>query len=189
MHKQFVCKQILKKKVLFFFSLSILLTLAIVGSILYVLQEQSDGGLWLAFIVAALLLLILIWGVLFFQRNIIIPLQELCSTIQRITDGDFDKPVQIRAVDEIGQVGECVNDLAINVQEILLYTWNHTHNNFIPLADLPLDPALLKKEISKIYQVNEDLKEFLRTFTYFEVKLEQDAMLSDTPDDSTADNA
>ncbi len=189
MNKQYTCKQNLKKKVLLFFSLSIPLSLLIIGSMLHASQGQSDKGLWVASFAAVLLLMILIRGLFFFQRSIVIPLQELCSTVQRISDGEFDKPIQIRAMDEIGQVGESVNDLVINVQEILLYAWNHTHKNFTPLKELPSDPSLLKNEISKIYQENENMKEFLLTFTYFEVKLDREKLVSDTPDDSNADKS
>ncbi len=189
MNKQDNCKQNLKKKAMLFFSLSIPLSLLIIGSMLYASRGQSDKGLWVALFAAVLLLVTLVLGLLFFQRSIVVPLQELCSTVQRISNGEFDNPVQIRTMDEIGQVGESVNDLVINVQEILLYAWNHTHKNFTPLKELPADPSLLKNEIAKIYRENENMKEFLLTFTYFEVKLEHEKMVSDTLDDSNADNS
>ncbi len=189
MNKQDTCKQNLKKKAMLFFSLSIPLSLLIIGSMLYAALGRSDKGLWVALFAAVLLLVTLIRGLLFFQRSIVIPLLELYSTVQRISAGELDKPVQIRAKDEIGQVGESVNDLLINTQEILLYAWNHTHKNFTPLKELPSNPSLLKDEISRIYQENENMKEFLLTFTYFEVKLDREKLVSDTPDDTNTDNS
>ena len=46
-----------------------------------------------------------------------------------MTDGRLDQPVQIATRDEIGRIGELINDLAINTQEVLLYFWNHTQEN------------------------------------------------------------
>jgi methyl-accepting chemotaxis protein len=146
----------------------------------------------LVFFVTLFLLLIvtLISSLVFLQRSIIVPLENLRTALQRMTEGHLDIPVQIKNRDEVGQVGELVNDLSINMQEVLLYIWNYTQQHFNLLdrisgecsgsvsADLNLSG--IKQDLAGMQLSTEELQAIVVAHDYFEVKLEKKKMVSDT---------
>lgn len=200
----------LKKASLFFFTLSILLTLIIAACVLYevtnnrihvlpydgsseILVHESKGeiGFLSVFLTGSLTLLLctLIGGMLFFKRSILIPLGITGDIVQQMTEGHLNKPIQIKADDEIGQVADGINSLAINMQEVLLYIWNHTQQNGILLdhiseqlkdnPDSVSTPSGIKDDVGQLRRENEELRDIVTTFDYFEVKLEHEKMVSD----------
>lgn len=204
----------LRKKSLLFFTLTILMTLMVAAGVLYesanhwTLLHESMGngdvagsgnrlsGFPPVYLAGSLVLLLctLIVAMIFFQRNIILPLERIGNATRRMTEGQLNTPIRIKAKDEIGRIGELINDLAINMQEVLLYIWNYTHQNFVlldriseQLNDQPdgaLTPPWVKDDIARIRQDNEDLKFIVTTFDYFEVKLEHEKMVSDPLQDT-----
>ncbi len=149
----------LKTKALFFFFLTILLTLVAVADVLYestnhwvrVLPTDSSSGTLVheniingdagidgvtrffpVLLTGSLVLLLftLIVGMIFLLRNIIIPLENIADAVRRINEGHLDKSIPIQAKDEIGHVIESINDMSVNMQEILLYIWNNNQQNF-----------------------------------------------------------
>jgi len=208
----------LKKKSLVFFTLTILLTLIMAAGVLYesmnnrmhIIPSEGNSEIFVhankcnstpdsngsagfssAFLTGSLTLLLctLIGGMFFFMRNIMIPLEITGEIVHRMTEGHLDKPIQVKAGNEIGQVAEGINGLAINMQEVLLNIWNHTQQNFILLdriseqlnsqPDSALPLSQLKKDIARVRQENEGMKDIVTTFDYFEVKLEHEKMVSD----------
>lgn len=181
----------LKKKSLFFFALTIMLTLTVAAGVLCESTNNRIHVLPSIFLTASLTLLLctLIGGMLFFKRNIMIPLETTGEIVQRMAAGHLDKPIRIKAGNEIGQVAEGINGLAVNMQEVLLYIWNHTQQNFILLdriseqlnsqPDSALPLSQLKKDIAQVRRENEGMKGIVTTFDYFEVKLEHEKIVSD----------
>jgi methyl-accepting chemotaxis protein len=56
-----------------------------------------------------------------FMRRITGPLQHMVETSRVISDGDLSRTVQIRTKDEIGLLGETINGLTSNIQEIVAF--------------------------------------------------------------------
>ncbi len=218
----------LKNKSLFFFALSILLTLIAAAAVLYefannhppvlpydaigealILEGKGDAApgsngfstFSSVFLVGSLTLLLctLIGGMLFFKRNILIPLETTRDIVQRMAEGHLDKAIRIRSDNEIGQVAEGINSLAINVQEVLLYVWNHTQQNVVLLdriskqlqapPDNALPSSILKEAVDQVSLKNEELKDIVTAFNYFEVKLEHEKMVSDPLDETIKSEA
>jgi signal transduction histidine kinase len=44
------------------------------------------------------------------------PLEQLVAKVQRIGEGDLSRPVQIRRVDELGRLGQAVNDMCLQLE-------------------------------------------------------------------------
>jgi hypothetical protein len=67
----------------------------------------------------------------FFIRNIIIPLGKLERMTRDMADGRLDRLVHDdgKAGCSIGIIGENVNSLAMNLQEVLLLVWNLSEHN------------------------------------------------------------
>lgn len=183
----------LKKQTFIFFVVTTLLTLLITIGI--VCNSAGNGAstslpVYLICLVS-LLFITLIVAMLFFQRNVLVPLEKICATTQLMTEGHLETPIQIRAGDEIGKVADLINDQAINMQEILLFIWNYTRHNFELLDDIsvrmeqddsdsPEALTKLKEDVAHIREGSEDLQSIVTSFSYFEIKLEDEKMLSDT---------
>lgn len=64
-----------------------------------------------------------------FVKHITIPLCKIAEVARRINEGDLSQIIQIDSQDEIGQVGEAINELTSNFQEVATFTAstvNHT---------------------------------------------------------------
>jgi methyl-accepting chemotaxis protein len=57
-----------------------------------------------------------------FIKNITQPLQKMAVVAKRINEGDLSQMVEVEHKDEIGQVGETINDLTSNLQEVAAFT-------------------------------------------------------------------
>ncbi|MEN8189557.1 MAG: HAMP domain-containing protein [Thermodesulfobacteriota bacterium] len=173
----------LKKKGTVFFCLAFLLTLLMVGGGLYNVPNRYLIG------PALLMIATLGGGLFFYQRKIIASLEEVESRVLHMSGGNFDKQVHVQAEDEIGRVGGRINDLAMNMQEVLLTLWNHSQennrlldridNNIAEQQKKGALPEVLSNDLAELRLYNESLREIVRSFNYFEVKLEDDKMISD----------
>ncbi len=178
----------LKKQLLTFFSLTMVLTLIVTACVLY---DNSFTKPVFFFLMASLTLLFitLIGGTILFQRNIIRPLENIGKGVLRMNEGHLDQLIHIETNNEIARVAEGINGLAMNMQEVLLFVWNHTQQNFTIFGRIQeqIDgqeagssiPPLVKKDISQAFAGNKELQDVVTTFDYFEVKLEHKKMVSD----------
>jgi len=57
-----------------------------------------------------------------FHKNIIRPLSTMEKTIARMNEGHLEESMPANSKDEIGRIGEMVNRMASNFQEVLLFT-------------------------------------------------------------------
>jgi uncharacterized membrane protein YtjA (UPF0391 family) len=177
----------LKNKALFFFVLAVLLTLTVFGGIC------STAGVPPATVSLALFFLLctLVAAVLGFHFYVLKPLAEINAVTKLMTDGCLDGLNRIRRNDEIGRLGETINDLAMNMQEVLLFVWNHSQENRALMQEIgeQLDACActqvdtrtaVQEELAKMRQADEDLKAIVLTFSYFEIRLEHERMLAES---------
>ncbi len=188
----------LKIKIRFFFMLTILLTAISAAGLLY--EYVSRGPEAVGAVVSSVMLVILlllglqIAAMMYWRRSIMQPLAEVGAATRLMADGHLETLNQIRRTDEIGLLGENINDLAVNMQEILLFVWNHSKMNHelleniagelnVTLKEVVSDPeqlsAGIQKDVVEMYRNNEDLKSIVLSFSYFEIKLENEKMVSD----------
>jgi methyl-accepting chemotaxis protein len=131
-------------------------------------------------LIIAIVFILVIATMILFIRNIVEPLDMMAKAAARIADGHLNETVPIRNNDEIGEIGELINDLAINLQEILLHTWNSADQN-ITLLDNMYTIICAQKESCKSRQLEEDiefvrqdiesLKEMVKAFDFYNVEL------------------
>ena len=146
--------------------------------------------------VLVVLLCCLVGGMIFFLRSIITPLENIVNAVQRMSEGSLDKPIPTQTVDEIGLVGGHINDLAMNMQEILLYLWNHVRENTTLLDSVAAQLKGLREDqtalagisadFARMREDNEELKSIVHSFSYFEVILEKEKMFSDPVQENVA---
>ncbi len=190
----------LRRRIIYFFAALIFLVGLLTVTGLFLMYDSSAMGestpvltgkspiFFVSIFFVLITTLISCW--LFLHRSILIPLEKLRYTLQRMTEGQLDLPLSIRSNNEVGQVGELVNDLSINIQEVLLYIWNYTQQQFSLLdritkkivlpATADQNLSVLNQDVGEMQRNAEELQAIVTAYDYFEVKLEQDKMVSDT---------
>lgn len=192
----------LKKKAQLFFVLNFLLTMIAAAGLLYVFFKHSGETSRIIHaslcVILFFLLNVQIAAMIYFKRNIIKPLAEMQAASRLMADGHLETLNYMKRADEIGSLGENINDLAVNMQEVLLFVWNHSRlsrdllENIADDLNFSLDMEQsgsgsengIQKDISKMHHNNEDLKSIVLSFSYFEIKLENEKMVSDYQQES-----
>ncbi|TAA75560.1 MAG: HAMP domain-containing protein [Candidatus Electronema aureum] len=169
----------LKNKALSFFALTVLLTLF---TAVFVMR----GGPPVAALAAlGLLLCVLAAALLSFQIYVLKPLADVHAVTRQMIDGHLDRLNRIHRADEIGRLGESINDLAVNMQEVLLFVWNHGQESrellerIAALSDAE-PQSELDEDIEQMRQSNENLKDIVTSFSYFEIRLEHERMMAES---------
>jgi nitrate/nitrite-specific signal transduction histidine kinase len=168
----------LKSRALLFFALTVLLTLLAVVGVLY---ERGSTLILLSFLLA-----IQVVTFFFFHHYVLQPLSALLTATRQMTDGHLDSLIRIARKDEIGRLGESINDLTVNMQEVLLFIWNHSQQSRELLEhttrqlDTPDSLSTARDDLEKMWQNNEDLRAIVLSFSYFEIRLEHERMLADS---------
>ena len=156
-----------------------------IGKILKHLQIRMllvMSGVFLTFFVA----------IFVFMRRIIKPLDEIGRATFKMAHGRLDEPVPVREHNEIGKIGEFINDLAIDLQEILLHVWNHTRQDIVLMERIapimssqPLGnglPAKFREDFYLVKQDIEDMRDMVKAFNYYHVRLDEEKVLvNETP--------
>jgi uncharacterized membrane protein len=116
--------------------------------------------------------------------KILKPLGGTIDAAKAITEGNLGETVPVRAHDEIGMLGELLNDVAANFQEVLLLVWNHTASSSRALQEIEAVVArsqsgggTLSEVRDHLTVVQEDLhaiQEVARTFQFYRVTLGQE---------------
>jgi methyl-accepting chemotaxis protein len=168
----------LKSKAFFAYALTILLTLLAAVGVLY------EGEFTL--LLLALLIFTQTAVLFFFHHYVIQPLARVHAAAQKMTDGHLDSLIRIGRQDEIDRLGESINDLAVNMQEILLFIWNHSRQNQELLEqtaawlDKPEPLPAIQNDLEEMQRNNEELKAIVLSFSYFEIRLEHERMLAES---------
>lgn len=168
----------LKSRAFFFYALTVVLTLLAAGGVLY---ERGLTLLLLTLLIAAQTA-----ALFFFHHYVIKPLAHVHAATRQMTDGHLDSLIRISRQDEVGRLGESINDLAVNMQEVLLFVWNHSQQSrelFDRAAarlDAPEPLPAIQDDLEEMRQNNEDLKAIVLSFSYFEIRLEHERMLAES---------
>ncbi len=139
--------------------------------------------------VAAMSLLVVI--PFLFIRNIVEPLEYMLMAVRKITEGKLDTTVLIRNSDEIGKIGEQINALSVNIQEILLHVWNHSRDAAVFLERIEqyvrsegsCTPSDTERDIALIRNSMEEMQNMVKTFEYYDIRMDDDRLTA--RDDST----
>ncbi len=81
------------------------------------MESLRNKALLMCAVQAVVTLIVLIM----FMRRITGPLQHMVESSKIISDGDLSRTILVRTGDEIGLLGETINGLTSNVQEIVAY--------------------------------------------------------------------
>ena len=133
-------------------------------------------------------MIIAVAGGVFFllNRRIALPLEKTAAAAGRMADGYLETTMPVSAPNEIGRIGESVNGLAVNFQEVLILVWNQTENALARIqrttrkmtpdaSDGNIDE--MKAELSSARQDLENMRLMVRSFDLYDVTItETDAL-------------
>ncbi len=78
-----------------------------------------------------------------FVKSVLIPLRTVAQAANKISRGNLNVTVPTNPSGEIGQLGEIINDLSVNFQEVLLLTGTAVGNSFSAIEKIE---TLLKSD-------------------------------------------
>jgi methyl-accepting chemotaxis protein len=96
------------------------------------MQSLQNKAL-LMFVVQAVVTLIVL---VMFMRRITSPLQQMVEEAKDIAEGDLSRTIKVRTRDEIGLIGETINGLTSNIQEIVTLGLSTEEALRSPIAEL-----------------------------------------------------
>ena len=111
------------------------------------------------------------------------PVRVIQKALNQMARGQLNETVAMEAPDEFGQIGSGINELAANLQELLLYIWKQTgqcqtwleyiQNN----PDLHHDHRLTLESMGYLKQLSDaisDLREMAKSYVFYDVSLDND---------------
>ncbi|MCP4694525.1 MAG: methyl-accepting chemotaxis protein [Desulfobacterales bacterium] len=133
-------------------------------------------------LVMAIVLICIVATLFVFIKNIVTPLDEIRRVAKKMADGYLDEMVPVTTKDEIGKIADLINDLAINLQEVLIHLWRHTGQD-IELLDQVVETirsdrgdALspdIGKNIDLVRQDIEDMQDMVKDFKFYDIHLDE----------------
>ena len=112
-----------------------------------------------------------------FDRSLVVILRAL----EQLARGQLNETVSIDTADEFGRMGASINELAANLQELLLYIWKQTGKCLTMLEyihqnpDLRQDRRLTLESLGYLEQLTEsvdDLREMAKSYVFYDVSLD-----------------
>ena len=119
----------------------------------------------------ALLSVVIAIVLIMFMKNITIPLGKMVEVAKHINEGDLSQTIKIDNHDEISEVGDAINELASNLQEVATFT-SLTATDAIDkiqaLKKLNTDNPENIKIINDIEKNLESMSSFVNSFKLFD---------------------
>jgi hypothetical protein len=136
----------------------------------------------------SVLFLCVIASMYVFMRYFVRPLDNMGKTVHQMTKGHLDEMVSVCANNEINKIGELINDLAINLQEILLHVWSHTGQDIV-LLDRIVEVCgtksggngileEIKDDLRIVRQDIEDMQNMVKAFDYYNIRFEKEKIIA-----------
>ncbi len=100
---------------------------------------------WRNKVILLLAMLVVVTAMVFimFVKNLIGPLNHMVKAAKKIASGDLRESIEIESNDELAEVGELINDLTANIQEIIT-------NTLLYLEDIEENMYRCKKNLVEI---------------------------------------
>ncbi|MBI5064010.1 MAG: HAMP domain-containing protein [Desulfatitalea sp.] len=128
----------------------------------------------------AILLVSFIW-LRVVTRKIQRPILTIRRALFRLAQGRLNETVTLESMDEFGQMGAKINELAANLQELLLCIWKQTGQCLTTLEKLQGDseqrhkctlPAQTNEQLQQVTASIENLREMAKAYVFYDVRLD-----------------
>lgn len=135
-------------------------------------------------LMSAGLLVVLLVSIIWLRislRQINRPINSIRRAVFRLAQGKLNETVTIDSMDEFGQIGSSINELAANLQELLLYIWKQTGQCLTILEELQADSkerqnnplsAQTIEQLQAVAASIEKLREMAKSYVFYDVRLD-----------------
>lgn len=115
------------------------------------------------------------------SRQLNRPLRTISKALSRMARGKLNETVTIDAPEEFSQIATNINELAVNLQELLLYIWKQSGQCLEKLDQLEADgisgenhpmSAAHLDHIQQLYKAVEGLRNMAQVYVFYDVHLE-----------------
>ena len=140
----------------------------------------------------------LLWTRLASQR-LARPVRVLSNALSRLSRGKLNETVTLDTTDEFSQIATGINELAANLQELLLYIWKQTGQCLEKIEYLENSgssenqhelPSESLEHIKLLNKAVRDLREMAKAYVFYDVYLDGDRTLAiNDPDNSSANES
>jgi methyl-accepting chemotaxis protein len=104
------------------------------------------------------------------------PIHAIRRAVVRLAQGKLNETVTIESSDELGQIGLGLNELAANLQELLLYIWKQTGQCVSTLERIKNDSknldARTKSHLDELTVAIKNLREMAKAYVFYDVRLD-----------------
>lgn len=122
-----------------------------------------------------------------FVKTVLIPLRKVSQAADKISQGNLNVTVPANPSGEIGQLGEIINDLSVNFQEVLLLTGTAVGNSFSAIEKIE---TLLKSDncasteevLQQVQLLRKDLEmlsSVVKDFEFYQARFDGRQAISD----------
>ena len=133
------------------------------------------------------------------SQRIARPVRILSNALSRLSRGQLNETVTLDTTDEFSQIATGINELAANLQELLLYIWKQTGQCLEKIEHLENSsgsenqhqlPSESLEHIKLLNKAVHDLREMAKAYVFYDVYLDGDKTLAiNEPDNSPANDS
>ena len=114
-------------------------------------------------------------------RKIGRPVRTISSAMAKLARGQLNETVAIETADEFERIGGSINELAANLQELLLHIWKQTGQCLSLLESIHSNPDLRNDRqltleglgyLKQLSEAVEDLREMAKAYVFYDVNIE-----------------
>lgn len=128
----------------------------VVAGVVTALSSLQNKAVLMCIVQAIVTLIVLIM----FIRRITGPLQKMVEQSRAISEGDLSRTIRIRRRDEIGLLGETINGLTSNIQELVAFGLSTDSSVQRPLKELRSRTAKDPESQRQLDEIEERLSGF-----------------------------
>jgi HAMP domain-containing protein len=114
-------------------------------------------------------------------RKIGTPVRTISRAMSKLAKGQLNETVAIETSDEFENIGGSINELAANLQELLLHIWKQTGQCLTMLENIQKNPDLRHDKqltleslgyLKQLYEAVEGLREMAKAYVFYDVNIE-----------------
>lgn len=120
-------------------------------------------------------------------HRINVPIYAIRRAVYRLAQGKLNETVSIESNDEFGQIGSNINELAANLQELLLYIWKQSGQCIVCLDNIkksadpngePLSITDAKQQLEELSAAIENMRQMAKAYVFYDVRLDGEQTLA-----------
>lgn len=121
------------------------------------------------------------------SRQLDRPIRVIRQALSRLASGKLNETVSLDTPDEFGKIGAGINELAANLQELLLYIWKQTGECNYLLEQIkdghsgnpaPNPKPLDMQQLHKLDEAIQNLREMAKAYVFYDVRLDGEQALA-----------